>query len=261
MTCTIAILLFGLCGAPGEAVAWETYAAFRNDVFTDLSPPIDDAGFTHDNVLALRRRRGNLALGGGFLDRWITSRVDRRRWDELDLVAFAERTWPSLAVEAHLGPTFGGNLGGRWTQNAWHSFSGTGPTLAQGLQNQYPGAHTFGAIAGARARSWLGDNPRAYAVAATQLALGAGVSSVELTGGGAGLLGTHVAVHAELAVSRYHVADPNLALPGGYGTGFQLEWRLGIDVHWSRFALGYEYRANEGGSDEPIGVVAFRSRR
>jgi hypothetical protein len=259
MTCTIAIVLLGLCGS---ADAWETYAAFRNDVFTDLTPPIDDAGFTHDNVFALRRRRGDTAFGGGFVDRWITSRADRHRWDELDVLAFAERTFPhDVAVEARLGPSFGGNLGGRWMQNAWHGLTGTGPTIDEGLQNLYEGDRHAGVIAGVRARGSIGDAYRAYAIADGQVAIGAGVTSIELGGGGAARLGEHVALHAELAATRYHVADPNLALPGGYGFGWQLEWRLGIDVRFSRFALGYEYRDNEGGSREPIGVVAFRSRR
>jgi hypothetical protein len=30
-----------------------------------------------------------------------------------------------------------------------------------------------------------------------------------------------------------------------------------VEVAWSRYRLSYEYRANEGGSGEPIGVLAF----
>ena len=48
--------------APPE-VWWHTYAAFRNDVFTELDPPIDDLGFTHDNVFSLRRQRGDTTFG------------------------------------------------------------------------------------------------------------------------------------------------------------------------------------------------------
>src|SRR5258707_10372184 len=30
---------------------------------------------------------------------------------------------------AHIGPSFGGNFGGRYLQNGWHTISRTGPTL------------------------------------------------------------------------------------------------------------------------------------
>jgi hypothetical protein len=251
------------------------YAALQNDVFTELIPPIDDTGFTHDNVLAIGVERGDCVLGGKIFDRWITSKTDRRRWDQLDLFAtFEQILWPApvidapavssrwrLSGQARVGPTFGGNFGGRYLQNGWHSISGTGPTVVEGLANQYPGDTTVGIVGGARAHANLvtsQDNVRSnlYANVDGQGSIGAGVSSLECSLGG--WVGAHnVGAHVEAAVTRYHVADPNLALSGGYGLGWQFEWRAGIDLTWSRYRLAYEYRANEGGSGEPIGVVAF----
>jgi hypothetical protein len=64
-------------------------------------------------------------------------------------------------------------------------------------------------------------------------------------------------VHGELAYERFAATDDALTLPGGYGTGpSHLAWRLGVHVAWGRVMIAYEYRANEGGSGEPIGVVA-----
>lgn len=273
------------------------YAALQNDVFSELIPPMDDLGFTHDNVLAIGVPRDDIIVGGKIFDRWITSRTDRRRWDQLDLLGTYEQTlWaddipadaPSypphwrLAVQARLGATLGGNFGGQTLQNGWHALTGTGPTVEEGLANDYPGLHDAGVLAGARAHLELGTDhtnvatgmatangttstsiggppgteATAYANLDGQGTVWAGVSSIEAAlGGWAGW--HHVGAHAEAAVTRYHVADPNLALPGGYGVGWQFEWRAGIDVTWSRYRLAYEYRANEGGSGEPIGVVAF----
>ena len=247
------------------------YAALQNDVFSELIPPMDDLGFTHDNVLAIGVARGDYVIGGKIFDRWITSRTDRRRWDQLDLFATAERLITYLpgddsvhhvALQARLGPTLGGNFGGMYIQNGWHSISGTGPTVDQGLANDYDGDTQIGIAGGARIHASV-TSPEVHAARGMvyanvdgQGALGAGVSSVE--GSLGGWLGAHhVGAHVEAAVTRYHVADPNLALPGGYGGGWQFEWRAGIDVSWSRYRLAYEYRANEGGSGEPIGVVAF----
>lgn len=248
------------------------YAALQNDAFTDLTPPLDDTGFTHDNVLAIGVTRGDYVLGGKIFDRFITSKRDRRRWDQVDLLATVERALAvpspfSLVASGRAGPTFGGNFGGRYVQNGWHSFSGTGPTIDEGLANDYPGDRRIGVLAGGRVHGELPSRPddaatrwqlRAigYANVDGQLTAAAGVSAVDADVGG--WVGAHhVGVHGELAVTRYHVADPNLSLPGGYGTGWQFEWRAGIDVSWSRYRLAYEYRANEGGSGEPIGVVAF----
>jgi hypothetical protein len=240
------------------------YAAVQNDAFTDVTPPLDDTGFTHDNVLAIGVLRGDYVIGGRVFDRWITSTIDRRRWDQLDLLATLERPlWPAVIAQARIGPTLGGNYGGQYIQNGWHSLSGTGPTVDQGLANDYPGDRTSGILAGARVHAEAAATRGAvhamgYSNVDGQGSIGAGVSSIEAALGG-WIGGHHVGAHLEAAVTRYHVADPNLALPGGYGVGWQFEWRAGIDVSWSgsRYRLAYEYRANEGGSGEPIGVVAF----
>ncbi|HSD85857.1 MAG TPA: hypothetical protein VLB44_00025 [Kofleriaceae bacterium] len=258
-----AALLLATLATPGRADPWRGTAAVANDAFSDASVPLDDFGFTHDNVLAVAHEVDDTWFGGYARQRLITSTIDRRRWDQVDLLATAERSVDTgslvrLDVAVRLGPTMGGNFGGRYIQNGWHSFSGTGPTIEEGLANAYPGDRRFGALAGIRARGELGDRLRAYGVLDGQGTLGAGVSSIEAALGGAAAA-HHIGVHVELAVTRYHVADGNLALPGGYGAGWQLEWRLGIDVSWSgnRYRVAYELRANEGGSGEPIGVVAF----
>ncbi len=262
---------------------WLTYAAFRNDVFTELDPPIDDVGFTHDNVLVLRRRAGSDTFGGSFVHRFLTSRQDRRRWDLVELFATAERAWqrddaaqyadpaqdadPAPArlratTALRAGPTFGGNFGGRYIQNAFHAITKLGPTLDEGLANDYPGGREVGFVLGGRARASIGDERwQGYSFVDGQLALGGtGATSFEATLGGSAA-SAHLGAHVEVALTRYHVGDPYLALPGAYRPGLQFEWRAGIDVHWSRFRIGYEYRANESGSGEPMGVVEFSSAR
>ncbi|MBA2543621.1 MAG: hypothetical protein H0V17_28525 [Deltaproteobacteria bacterium] len=260
----ILLLLAGTARADDD-VLWRTYAALRNDVFSKLRPPFDDSGFTHDNVASLRRTRDGITFGGGFMHRWITSRVDDRRWDQLELIAIAERAWPHLELSGRAGPTFGGNFGGRKMQNAWHELSGTGSTLDEGLQARYADDRSTGILAGGRARSaWMfAGRVLSFEGAGsvdTQLSVGAGVSSVEAAATGSAIT-RHVVLHVELAAAAIDVVDPQLALPGGYGEGLQLAWRAGIQFKWSRFAVGYQYRANEGGSGEPLGVVSFESRR
>ena len=265
--------------SPPEAAAragssepyWYTYAAFRNDAFTELDPPIDDVGFTHDNVFALRRREGVYTFGGSWIHRFITSRADRRRWDLVELFATGERelvAWTDGAGRPHrvstigrAGPTLGGNWGGRYLQNGWHVISKTGPTIEEGLANNYPGDRRYAFTVGGRVRASVGERLQAYSFIDGQLALGGtGVTSMQATVGGNAAT-KYLGAHGEVAVARYHVSDPYLALPGAYGTGFQFEWRVGVDVHWSRFRVGYEYRANESGSGEPLGVIEFSSTR
>lgn len=246
---------------------WRTYAAFQNDVFTEVSPPIDDFGFTHDNVLSIVHTPGDLGFGGRAMHRWITSNRDYRRWDRVELVGLVEKRWPGLPImldtQGRVGPTLGGNFGGRYLQNGWHSVSGTGGTLEMGaLANDYPGDRSVGLLVGGRGRAQLGDERlHGYTVLDGQLnAGGGGVSSGEAALGGSAST-RHVGMHAEIAISRYRVSDEWLALPGAYRSGWQLEWRVGVHVAWSRFRVLYEYRANEGGSGEPIGVVAFEAVR
>lgn len=138
---------------------------------------------------------------------------------------------------------------------------GTGPTVDEGLQNTYPGGRRLGIVAGGRASGAIGGDVAAYGDVTAQLALGAtGVTMLDATAGARAQhrwRRTALGAHVELAVTRYHVADPYLALPGGYGAGWQLEWRAGLDLAVGRYRISYEYRDNEGGSGEPIGVVAF----
>ena len=254
--------------ADGSEPYWLTYAAFRNDAFTELIPPLDDQGFTHDNVFALRRQTGSDTFGGSFVHRIITSNEDRRRWDLVELFATAERDWlvdgahgVHVAAIVRAGPTLGGNWGGRYLQNGWHTISKTGPTIDEGLANDYPDGRSYAFTAGSRAIATIGDRLQGYSYIDGQLALGqTGVTSMQAVLGSSAT-SRHVGAHAEVALAGYHVNEPYLALPGGYGNGFQFEWRLGVEVHWSRFRVGYEYRANEGGSGEPLGMIEFSSTR
>lgn len=254
-----------LIGGTARADTWRLRAAIDNDAFTEVIPPLDDQGFTNDLALAVVRTDGDLSLGGSISHRMITSRAGRFRWDQLDVVATAERTWPrGLATSVWLGATFGGNLGGLAMQDRWHAVTGTGPTIDEGLSATYDGDRRAALLAGARETASIGRRVQGYGVLAGQLALGStGVSRIEAAAGvrAIGRVGrTELGAHGELAVARYRVGDPNLALPGGYGAGWQLEWRLGAHVAWSRYRVSYEYRANEGGSGEPIGALAFELR-
>ena len=246
------------CGS-ARAETWRMRAALDNDAFTSVVPPLDDLGFTNDFALALKRVSGGYAFGGAVFHRMLTSRLGPERWDQLDIVGTAEReVVPGFGLRAWLGPTFGGNFGGRAIQNWWHGWSGTGPTIEQGLAHVYPGDRRIGVLAGVRGTFERGP---AYVIGLGQLALGqTGVTHAELTAGvrpNMAVRCTTLGAHGEVALGAYHVGDPNLALPGGYHNGPQLEWRVGVDVAWSRYAVSYEYRANEGGSGEPIGVIAF----
>jgi hypothetical protein len=246
---------------------WLTYAAMRNDAFSELIPPLDDVGFTHDNVFTLRRRSGLHTFGGSFVHRFITSRSDRRRWDLVELFATGERewspatTWLVIATALRAGPMLAGNWGGRYMQNGWHVISKTGPTVDEGLANQYPGGRRAAFALGGRVRASAGELLQGYTFVDAQVALGGtGVTSAEAALG-ASAASRYLGAHVELGIARYHTGDPYLALPGAYRPGFQLEWRVGVDVHWSRFRIGYEYRANESGSGEPVGVIEFSSTR
>ncbi len=236
--------------------------SISNDAFSEVTPPLDDSGFTTDLSFAFWRPWRGYQVGGAVLDRWLTEVGGQRREDLLELVATVERTWGSaLTVQARSGPVLTGNLGGRWLQNGWHSLSGTGPTLDEGLQRDYIADRAFGWLVGERATGSIGiPAVQAYGVVDMQLAVGTGVSSVELAAGVRviGRVGcVELGAHGELALDRFWVADDALALPGGYGDSWGGAWRVGVHVAWRRFMWAYEYRANEGGSGEPIGVFAM----
>lgn len=236
-----------------------------NDAFTEVTPPLDDSGFTTDLGIAFWRPWDAYRIGGSIWYRWLTEVRGKRREDLIELLGTVDRTWGAprvreLTIAARLGPAFTGNLGGRWTQNAWHGTTGTGPTLEQGLQDRYITDRAVGVVAGGRAVGSVGVSAaQAYGVVDTQAAFGTGVSSLEAIAGGqliARIGSVELGLHGELGIGRYAVADDALALPGGYGEGaWQALWRIGVHVAWRRVLVGYEYRANEGGSGEPIGTV------
>src|SRR5438093_950743 len=118
-----------MIAAAGEARA-DLRTAFGNDYLAKLDPN-DDDGFTNDLDVRFWRPRGDYLLGGELFDRWITEqpRSAGRRRDLVELVATGERSWGAgrerlLTLGARIGPTFTGNLGGRWGQNAFHTLCG-----------------------------------------------------------------------------------------------------------------------------------------
>ncbi len=256
------LLILCVCGVAHA----DARITISNDAFTDLTPPLDDSGFTTDLGFAFWRPWREYQLGGSFFDRWLTEVGGPRREDLFELVATVERTWGTprlreLTVQGRSGPVVTGNLGGRKMQNGWHSLSGTGPTLDQGLQHDYIAGRQLGWLGGERATASIGiPAVQAYGVVDMQLAVGTGVTSLDLAAGVRliGRLGcTELGAHGEVAVDRFWVSDDALALPGGYGDSWDRAWRVGVHVAWQRFQWAYEYRANEGGSGEPIGVFAM----
>jgi hypothetical protein len=248
------------------STAWaDARIAHGNDAFSELVPPLDDTGFTTDLAFALWRPWGAYDFGGSYLHRWVTEKSGADREDLVELAATASRRWGErhreLIAGARTGPVLTGNWGGRWMQNAWHSVSRTGPTLDEGLADHYPEARAFGWLAGARiAGAWGVPAVQAYGVADAQVSVGTGVTSLELAAGVRAFQRVRcveLGAHLEGAIDRFAVLDDALTLRGGYGTGrWERAWRAGVHVAWNRTMISYEYRANEGGSGEPIGVVA-----
>jgi hypothetical protein len=241
----------------------------RNDVFTELVPPIDDVGFTNDLELAFWRPYRGFVLGGRWLDRLVTEGYrdfgpGDRRQDLVELVGTIEKTWGTLlrsfVVTARAGSVTTGNWGGRYYQNGFHSLCRCGVLLGEGLASRYPEERAYGALAGARAVATEGiEHAQAYVAIDGQASVGTGVTFVDAAIGGR--LRTRVrhvelGTHAEIAAMRFHVLSDALAIPGGYGSGWQLGWRIGVHVAWDRVRIDYEYRANEGGSGEPVGMLA-----
>lgn len=255
-----------------ELRRWDLELAWWNDFFSEL-PPVDDAGFTNDTVAALRWRLApDRALRVAAVHRMVTERWGRRRWDQLDLAGAYERRWPLgrfvAQVEGRGGLVVAGNLGGLALQDGWHRWTGTGPTVDEGLPDRYDGERRAAALIGARAElEWPAQWARPYGGLDGALALGStGVSSFAAFAGVAAALplGREVELVAwfELAAGRYATGDPNLAMPGGYGTdGWQASPRLGAALRGRAWQLAWEWRGNEGGSGEPTGVVAFTVRR
>jgi hypothetical protein len=261
----IAVLAILLSAASSHA---DLRVAIDNDVLTGGPRPFNDDGFTNDFDIRFWRPLRGYLVGGQLFDRWITEvpRSAGRRRDQLDLLATIARTWGDspvrdVTVAGRLGPTFGGNLGGRSMQNGFHRLCGCGDTLDQGLQSRYEGDFDAGALIGTRITGRYGfPHLQAYSVVDTQLAVGAGVSFVD---GAVGLRfagwngSVKVGAHAEVALIGFHATDPGLAIPGGYGEGWDTAGRFGLYVAWRRYRFEYEFRSNEGGSGEPVGVVAF----
>lgn len=245
--------------------------AIRNDVFTELVPPIDDVGFTNDLELAFWRPYRGVLAGGRWMDRLVTEGyrdfgTGDRRQDLVEIVGTVEKTWGtpllhSFTVEGRAGSVTTGNWGGRWYQNAFHTVCHCGRLLSEGLAHRYPERREYGALAGARSVASEGiDHAQAYAAIDGQASIGTGVTWIDAALGGrvrTRIGGTELGAHAEIAAMRFHVLSEALAIPSGYGAGWQLGWRAGVHVAWNRVRIDYEYRANEGGSGEPIGMLAL----
>jgi hypothetical protein len=258
---------------PGFVLRFE----WGNDLFSEL-PPADDSGFTNDFAFEARWRvaRGEPWVYGRH--RMITEQprlsltdFQRRRWDQVELFGgfTIRRTAGRGRVTAHArtGKSAGGNFGGLALQNRWHRLSRTGATVDDGLQNDYQGGRRVAAVVGGGVeleelrRRW-----QPFLRADAQAALGpTGLSAVAVGGGlrfDVGLWRARLRLDVELAIARYATRDENLELPGGYGTGaWQLEPRFGIGARAGRYGFGWQYRANEGGSAEPIGVLWFLLER
>ena len=247
-----------------QIAAADIRVAIRNDVFTELDPPIDDSGFTNDIDIHFWRPYREYLVGGRLVHRWLTEDTQMpmgRRRDLVDLLATASRTWRFVTPSLRIGPTFTGNLGGRYMQNGWHYLCRCGTLLEDGLQSEYEGDGEIGVLVGSRVdAAWGIPLAQAYGFVDGQLSLGTGVSFFE-SGVGARITPSvgpnHFGAHVEVAAMRFHTVDDRLALPGGYRTGWQGAWRVGVHYARNRIRIDYEYRANESGSGEPIGVVAF----
>jgi hypothetical protein len=241
---------------------------FQNDFFAHLNPK-DDDGFTNDLDIRFWRPLDVYLIGGRLFDRWVTEepRSAGGRRDLVELVATGERSWGDgpaqrVTLAARAGPTFTGNMGGRWMQNAFHTVCGCGQTLAEGLQSRYIGGDDAGVLAGGGGRASLGlPWLQAYTALDAQAAVGTGVTFIDTAAGANAIVRngqTEVGGHAELVLARYHVVDDmGLSMPGGYRPGWQTGYRLGVYAARGRYRIEYEFHSNEGNSGEPIGVVAL----
>lgn len=257
-------MLVGVTSTAGLAYG-DARIAHGNDAFSELVPPLDDTGFTTDLAFAMWRPWRGYDVGGSYFHRWLTEKLGDRREDLLELTATVARRWGErhreLTIGVRSGPVLTGNWGGRWLQNAWHAVSRTGPTLDEGLADRYPADRAFGWTAGARIAGAVGvPAVQAYGVTDLQLSVGTGVSEMEFAAGVRTFVRircVELGAHVEGALDRFAVSDDALTLRGGYETGrWERAWRAGVQIAWARTQISYEYRANEGGSGEPIGVIA-----
>lgn len=244
--------------------------SIRNDAFTDVTPPVDDVGFTNDLELAFWRPYRGLTLGGRWFDRLVTEGPSAfgpgdRRQDLVELVGTVDKTWGtallhSLTLGGRAGSVVTGNWGGRYYQNGFHTLCHCAARVGEGLADRYVEDRRFGAVLGGRATASEGiDHVQAYTALDGQISLGTGVTWLDAAIGARVRTRTHgveLGADAEIAAMRFVVASDALAIPGGYRPGWQLGWRVGVHAAWSRVRIDYAYRANEGGSGEPIGMLA-----
>jgi hypothetical protein len=253
-----------LAATVAHADVWDFEAVLGNDAFDGVLSHPDDNGFTNDLGFAVQRRGRALAIGGSVLDRMITSKAVMRRCDLVE--AFARAAWvvDGLALELRAGPVFAGDLGGLWVQSRWHRLTGTGPRDPHELPRAYMDELRTGGAGGLRAQAGYGGALRAYGTLDGQVAVGdTGVSFGEAA---AGLRAAYrvgpiqLGVFGELALGRYHVDDPQLAVPGAYRPGWQIDRRIGVGVAVDHYRAAFEYHTNETSSGEAFSVITFERR-
>jgi len=247
---------------------WQLDVQWWNDLFAD-PPPADDQGFTNDFLLgfewAMKSATGRVEV----FYRIITERYGIRRWDQVDLTGAWKtsrrvRGW-DMATSARTGLSLGGSFGGQAIQGTWHRVTGSGITVDQGLQSLYDGDRRIAVLVGGRgAVSRRLSLVRGRVGIDAQAALGSTGVSRMWTYAGATLevpiQSWRLSLDFELVVARYHTSDPNLKLRGGYGTGaWQLEPRLSLAAGVAGHSFGWQYRANESGSGEAVGLFFFRT--
>lgn len=246
-----------LVASVARADIWELQAVVGNDAFDGILSHPDDDGFTNDLGFALRRRHGDLVLGGSVLDRMITSRAVMRRTDLIEM--FARVGWRML--ELRVGPTIVGDLGGLWVQSHWHRMTGTGPRDPRETPVVYVHDVRAAGVAGLRGELGYGGLLRAYGTLDGQVALGeTGVSFGEGAGGLRAALRigpVELAMFGEIALGRYHVEDVELAIPGAYRPGWQVDRRIGARLAVGRYRVSFEFHTNETSSGAPFSEIVF----
>lgn len=248
-----------------RADVWDMRAVVGNDAMNGIVSRPDDNGFTNDLSFAIHRRLGPLAFGGSILDRMITSTGPMRRCDLLEM--FATVTWfldDLLPIELRVGPTVVGDLGGLWVQSHWHRLTGTGPRDPRDTPAIYMNEFRAAGVAGLRTEAGYGRRIRAYGSLDGQVALGGtGVTFAEGVGGlrASYRLGpVELGILGEIALGRYSVDDPELAMPGAYRPGWQVDKRVGVGVGVYRYRLAFEYHTNETSSGEAFSEIVFEVR-